>query len=319
MKHSSVPIIDVTALRRGTRREQAGVVLDIGAAARDIGFFTIVGHGVSPALRESAFDAARRFFDLPAADKERLATDGARHGCGYSRLGAERLDPALPGDFKETFHIGHEPPAGHAPGVVTPHVGGPNRWPEIGEFRASALAYLAELDTLAALVQRAFALDLGMPPHFFAAQTDRPLTTLRMLRYPPNPEEYDGMLYGAGAHQDWGIFTLLAQDDLGGLEVQRRDGEWIAVDPVPDAFICNVGDCLMRWSNDRYMSRPHRVVNRAGRPRYSLAFFADPNPETLIACLPTCVDEDEPAKYPPISFADYQRERSKSGVAALTV
>jgi isopenicillin N synthase-like dioxygenase len=102
---------------------------------------------------------------------------------------------------------------------------------------------------------------------------------------------------------------LLAQDDVGGLEIQRRDGTWTRVEPVSNALVCSIGDCLMRWSNDRYAARPHRLVNRSDRPRYSIGFVADPNPETLIACLPTCADEDDPARYAPISYAAFQQER----------
>jgi isopenicillin N synthase-like dioxygenase len=114
---------------------------------------------------------------------------------------------------------------------------------------------------------------------------------------------------GDAARGDWGLFTLLAQDDGGGLEVQRRDGQWVGIDPVPDAFVCGVGNCLMRWSNDRYVSRPYRVVNRGARAQHAIAFSSDPNPDTVIACLPTCLDEDESEKYPPIAYADYARER----------
>jgi isopenicillin N synthase-like dioxygenase len=129
------------------------------------------------------------------------------------------------------------------------------------------------------------------------------------LRYPPHPGTFDGTLYGAAPHTDYGILTLLAQDDTGGLEVRARDGTWIPVDPTPGTLICNIGDALMRWSNDVYVSTPHRVVNASGRARQSIAFFADPNPDALIACFPSCASEAAPAKYPPIDYASYQRER----------
>jgi isopenicillin N synthase-like dioxygenase len=306
---TGIPVCDVGALRGGSVREQAGAVLDIGAAARDIGFFMVVNHGVPDDLTARTFAAAREFFDLPAAYKERVSMDSTPFYRGYSRIGAERLDPAFPGDFKESFNVGREL-APDDPDLLAgkPFVA-PNRWPELTGFRATASAYFDAMTKLSRVLQRAFALDLGVSHDYFFRVCDRPLTTLRMLRYPPAPGEFDGTRFGAGAHSDWGIFTLLAQDEVGGLEVQRRDGCWVEVEPVPGAIVCNVGDALMRWSNDRYVSRPHRVINRAERARYSLAFFADPNPDTVIACLPTCRDEDTPAKYAPISYAAYQLER----------
>jgi isopenicillin N synthase-like dioxygenase len=114
---------------------------------------------------------------------------------------------------------------------------------------------------------------------------------------------------GAGAHTDYGSVTLLLTDDAGGLEVRRRDGVWIQAPPIPNTFVCNIGDCLMRWSNDIYVSTPHRVVSPPGRDRYSVAFFLDPNPDALIECLPGCSSAERPAKYPPILAADYLRQR----------
>jgi isopenicillin N synthase-like dioxygenase len=132
---------------------------------------------------------------------------------------------------------------------------------------------------------------------------------LRVLHYPPHPGAFDGNLYGAGPHTDYGGLTLLAQDANGGLEVRRRDGEWIAVDPTPATFVCNIGDALMRWTNDIYVSNAHRVVNRSGRARYSAAFFCEPNPDAVIACIPGCSDPGHPAKYAPVAFADYLRSK----------
>ncbi len=306
MKQTGIPTFDITALHSGSMREQARVVLDIGAAARDVGYFAIVNHGVATRLREDAFAAARQFFAQPSAEKERVSMENAPYGRGYSRLGAERLVPGLPGDFKEAFTTGRDIDAA------------PNQWPSLAGFREATQTYYNAMNSLALQIGRAFALDLGMPPHFFAAYCDQSQTSLRLLRYPPQPADVDRTLFGAGAHSDWGIFTLLAQDGGGGLEIARHDGQWAAVEPVPDSFICNVGDCLMRWSNDRYVSRPHRVVNRSSAPRYALAFYADPEPETVIACLPTCYDADYTSKYAPISYAEYAQERYKAAAVGAS-
>jgi isopenicillin N synthase-like dioxygenase len=164
-------------------------------------------------------------------------------------------------------------------------------------------------------LQRAIAIDLGVDEQFFAPTFTDAIGIMRLLHYPPHPGTFDGSTYGAGAHTDYGNVTLLAQDDTGGLEVQGRDGTWIAVPPQPGTFVCNIGDCLMRWTNDVYVSNAHRVVNRSGRERYSIAYFGDPNQDAVISCLPTVLAPDEQPKYPPITYADYLRSRYEATYA----
>ncbi len=179
----------------------------------------------------------------------------------------------------------------------------------------------AAAETLSGLLldlMRPLAIDLGMEPDFFATNHDRALWRLRLLRYPPHPGRFDGSLYGVAPHTDWGSVTLLAQDDVGGLDVRKRDGTWISVAPTPGAFVCNIGDSLMRWSNGAYVSTPHRVVNQSTRDRYSIAFFGSPNPDALIEALPSCVSADAPPAYPPIVYEDYLRERHAAVYPAAT-
>jgi isopenicillin N synthase-like dioxygenase len=158
-------------------------------------------------------------------------------------------------------------------------------------------------------LHRPVAIDLGVDERFFAPAFERAITIQRLLYYPPHPGAFDGTLHGAAPHTDYGNLTLLAQDDAGGLELQMRDGTWIDVAPTPGAFVCNIGDCLMRWSNDVYVSNRHRVVNRSGRGRYSVAFFGDPAADALVACLPSCTDDAHPPKYEPILYGTYLQRR----------
>jgi isopenicillin N synthase-like dioxygenase len=158
-------------------------------------------------------------------------------------------------------------------------------------------------------LHRAIAIDLGIEEHYFDRYFTHAVGILRLLHYPPHPGSFDGNVYGAGAHTDYGNLTLLAQDETGGLEVRTRDGDWVVAPPTPGTLVCNIGDCLMRWTNDRYVSNPHRVVNRSGRERYSVAFFGDPNADALVACLPSVLAPGELPKYPPITYAEYLRSR----------
>ncbi len=305
----SVPVIDVAPLRSGSPAGVATVAAAIGAAARDIGFFAIRNHGVDAALREAMFAAAARFFALPVEEKCRVAIENTPDYVGYARLAAERLDPARPGDHKESFNMTRERPADDPELLARKPFVARNQWPQLADFREPMLAYFAAVQALALELHRAIAVDLAVDPAAFVANFARPLTALRVLHYPPHPGVFDGGQYGAGPHTDYGSLTLLAQDDAGGLEVRRRDGVWVAVDPVPDTFVCNIGDALMRWTNDVYVSNPHRVVNRSGRERYSAAFFCEPNGDAPIAAIPSCTSAANPPKYAPIAFADLLRSR----------
>jgi len=310
-----VPLIDLGPLRAGSAGGVAAVAREIGVAARDIGFFAVANHGVEDDVVERLFAAAQTFFALPVAVKDETPIERSPHYLGYARMALEKLDPQRPGDAKESFNIGRER-AADDPQVLagTPFVG-LNQWPRLDGFRSALLTYFDALATLGALLHRAVAVDLGLEPNFFEASYDRSLSALRVLHYPPHPHAFDGRLYGAGPHTDYGGLTLLAQDDAGGLEVRRRDGEWIAVEPVAGTFVCNIGDAMMHWTNDIYSSNAHRVVNRSGRERYSAAFFCEPNPDAVIACIPGCAGAAG-AKYPPVAFADYLRSRLEPTYAA---
>jgi isopenicillin N synthase-like dioxygenase len=174
--------------------------------------------------------------------------------------------------------------------------------------------YRDEIRTLSARVHRLFALDLGLKRDFFDPFFSNPMATLRLLHYPSVPR-IEQKEPGAGAHTDYGNITLLAQDSVGGLEVRWRDGRWISAPPISNTFICNIGDCLMRWSNDTYVSNPHRVVSPVERERYSIAYFSDPDPEADIRCLPGCSSATNPPHYAPISAADYLRQRFEATYA----
>jgi isopenicillin N synthase-like dioxygenase len=162
---------------------------------------------------------------------------------------------------------------------------------------------------MGARLHRAIAVDLGLDPAFFDEKIDRPMSTLRLLHYPPQPPKTDDGQMGAGAHTDYGNLTLLMTDAVGGLEVKTRDGRWLPAPVIPGAFVVNIGDCLMRWTNDVYVSDPHRVVSPAGQERYSVAFFLDPNPEAVVEAIPSCVTAGEAPKYPAVTAAGHLREK----------
>ncbi|MHA7772925.1 isopenicillin N synthase family dioxygenase [Roseibium sp. M-1] len=304
----NLPVIDLSALSSG-KNGLDRVAEELGCAAREVGFFYVTGHGIDPGLIDRTFAASHALFALPLDDKMALTKDFFKTNRGYVPMEGEALDPAKPSDLKEAFNIGWN----LAPDDPRILAGEPfravNQWPEIPGWKETLLTYFDAVWSLGRQMHRAIALDLGSDPDFFEDKLDAPLATLRLLHYPPQPARVREGQLGAGTHTDYGNLTLLLPDQVGGLEVRRRDGAWLKAPTLEGAFICNIGDCLMRWSNDTYVSTPHRVVNDSGMERYSIAFFLDPNPDAEIACLPGCQSAGRSAKYPPISGAEYLRSR----------
>ncbi|GAB6968628.1 oxidoreductase [Komagataeibacter kakiaceti JCM 25156] len=294
MSHD-IPVIDITRLREGNHADHKEIAAALGRACRETGFFYITGHGVDPSLLRNVFDASRALFALPDAEKERIARSRVGNNRGYVGLGVERLDTAALPDRKEAFNIGREAAGEPA-----------NAWPDIPGWRDLMLGYFAACQTVGAALHRAFALDLGVAEDFFADKFRHPMATLRLLRYgAAEPHAHDDAP-GAGAHTDYGNVTILAVDGVAGLQVRPRGGDWIDAPMIPGAFVCNIGDCLMRWSNDVYVSTPHRVLQPASE-RYSVAFFLDPDADAIVA--PITTNPGDTPHYPPITGADYLRER----------
>jgi isopenicillin N synthase-like dioxygenase len=305
---TDIPVIDLTPLRLGGADGLRDVAGALGEACRGVGFFAVTGHGIDPAVTGKVFAAARDFFGRPAAEKTALSITRSPHNRGYVGIGTETLDETKPTDLKEAFNIGLDLPADHPEVVAGKPFRGVNLWPEIPGWRETMLAYFDAAWRLGRLLHRGFAVDLGLDPEHFDSRLDAPMAILRLLHYPPRPGTVASGQMGAGTHTDYGNVTILATDGVAGLQVRRRDGVWLDAPPVPGGFLCNIGDCLMRWTNDVYVSTPHRV-QPPERERYSVAFFLDPNPDALVEALPGCVTADRPARYPPVLGADYLRSR----------
>ena len=315
MSNDWLPIVDLTPLYDEGEDGLHRVARDIGRACRDIGFFYVSHARVPKTLRAAVFASSQGFFAGSAAMKAQVSIRHSAHNRGYVGLSVEALDPSRGADSKEAFNVGLELAPDDLEILAGRPFRGSNLWPPLPAFRETLLAYYDALLVLGRDLHRAIAVDLGLPPGYFADKLRRPLATLRLLHYPASSAAQPGQL-GAGEHTDYGNLTLLATDDVGGLEVRMRNGEWHSAPVIPDAFICNIGDCLMRWTNDTYVSTPHRVVSQAARARYSVAFFLDADPDVEVACLPTCATESNPARYPPVTVATYLRGRLDATYAA---
>ncbi len=304
----SIPLIDIGPLTHRDAAARLAVAQAIGHACRETGFFAITGHGVPAACTAEVFAAAHAVFALPAQDKRALAIARHGHNRGHVGLGVEALDEAAAPDLKEAYNLIWTDEAKRPPNI----------WPPIDGWRPQAQAYFDAVLAVGRRLHRAFALDLGLAEDFFDDTLDRPQATLRLLHYPAHFEAgAPAGRAGAGAHTDYGNVTLLATDGVAGLQVQRRGGGWTDVPALPGAFVCNIGDCLMRWSNDVYVSTPHRVLPPA-RERYSVAFFLDPNPDALVSAIPGCVPAGEAPRHAPVTAGDYLRQRLAATYGAIT-
>lgn len=289
--------------RYATGTDPDGFVADLGHACRETGFFLLTGHGIAPALIDRVFSRADAFFALPEAQKRPLDIRRNAHNRGWASQGSEALD-AQSGqmDRKEAFNVGLDLAPDDPRVLAGEAFRGVNIWPDLPGFRDAMLEYYDAAQALGVALHGALAADLNLPEGYFAPHFSAPMATLRVLRYPAPDPENPGI--GAGAHSDYGSVTLLMTDGVAGLQVRPRGGDWTDVPHVPGAFVVNIGDCLMRWSNDLYVSTPHRVLPPA-RVRRSIAFFLDPNPDSVIAALPGTGTP----KYPAITGADYLRSR----------
>lgn len=298
----SLPIIDISGLQSPDLSERKRVADALGAASREIGFFYATGHGIAPELIDRVFTESRRFFAQPGAFKQALSIKRSDNDVGYIALDDEQLDPASPADHKEAFNIGLELAEDHPAMLGRRLFRGPNFWPGLAGWRETMLDYYTRCWRAGVLIHRGFCLDLGIEEDFFEDKLDEPIGILRLLHYPPSEPTTDGRL-GAGAHCDYGNITLLATDGVEGLQVQPRGRDWLDAPTIEGALICNIGDCLMRWTGDLYVSTPHRVV-RPRDHRYSVAFFLDPNPDAPVETLPGMA-----AKYPPTTGGAYLKAK----------
>ncbi len=277
MKDRQIPIIDLNGLVSGTK-ERHEAAAKIGRACRDVGFFYIVGHGVEEDLQGRLEAVSRRFFAQELTAKLEIGmAKGGRAWRGYFPVGGE-LTSGKP-DLKEGIYFGAELAEGHPLVKAATPLHGPNLFPSgLPEFKKIVLDYMAALTGVGHALMAGISLSLGLDESYFADRyTADPLTLFRIFNYPPaSPGAGEASPFGVGEHTDYGLLTILRQDLSGGLQIKIKS-DWIDAPPVPNAFVCNIGDMLDRLTGGLYLSTPHRVQNRAGHDRLSFPFFFDPN------------------------------------------
>ena len=313
---TEIPVLDVSAIHSGDLQEKRALAQRFAEVYGTTGFGYIDNHGVPADLIDAIFAASKEFHDAPPATK--MAVELNRNHRGYIPINTSTDVNSKLADVKkpnqsESFMVMREDAPDAAEVVAGDYLAGPNQWPELSNFREPVEAYQSALTDLALGLVEIVALALDADPQHLRAQFSPPTTWLRLLYYPPAPPIDDPELYGSAPHTDFGFLTILAQDEIGGLQVQTPAGNWIDAPRIPGTFVVNVGDMLHRWSNGRLKSTPHRVINRSGMPRYSCPFFFDPNVSTDIEPLPSTITAQTPSQFAPINFGEFLRSELEAG------
>jgi isopenicillin N synthase-like dioxygenase len=307
LEREEIPVIDMAPFLHGDAAARREVAAKIGAAARGIGFFYIVNHGVPDALVGRVYAEARRFFDLPASVKAEIAIEKSACHRGWFMVGGENLDPAKQrsgGDLKEGVKIGRDLAPEHPLVQAGTPLHGPNQWPAgLPGWRETMQDYFDAMEGLGREMLHAFSLALDLDEAYFDNWLTAPMTTLGPLHYPPQTGHITEAQLGAGAHTDYGCLTMLAQDEVGGLQVRSAAKRWIDAPPIAGSFVVNIGDMMERWTNGVFTSTLHRVINVSGRERYSLPYFFDPDFSAPVVCLESC--KGEGAKFAPTTAGQH--------------
>lgn len=308
----SIPVIDLHYAFHPNANQLDDIVRSIRTAAMSSGFFYVKNHSIDLALVQRQFELAKELFDLPQSVKKKYDQNNSPSHRGFEEIAAQKLDFTAKADIKEGFYCGKNYAPDH-PFVVAKYQNyGLNQWPhtEVPETEAFCQAYIDAMMGLSERIMQLLALSLNLPEHYFDECCINPMVTLRMLRYPAHPKDAAADTFGAGAHTDWGSITILAQDDLGGLEVCMPDGVWVSAPPIADTFVVNLGDLIPRWTNGLYKSNPHRVRNlySNGKSRYSIPFFYGPSYFTQIDVLPGTIQQGERSSYTSCTAGEHMEE-----------
>jgi isopenicillin N synthase-like dioxygenase len=300
---SEIPVVDL-GLLSGSDDDRRRLGRELRDACEAVGFFYVANHGVPKEAVDCIFEQCRRFFDIPMEERRSLAITRSPVYRGYLAMGERGANTNRPADILEALNLGLDlgPDDPNVKAGTPLH--GPNQWPpNLPGFREAVTAYQQTMSGLTNKILRATALALDVPFAQLDPLFSKPLTQMRLLHYPPQPPEIDSMM-GARPHQDTSFLTILLQDDVGGLEVQARNGEWLAAPPRPDMFVVNVGEFLEALTSGCFWPAFHRVVNRTRARRYSVPFFVSPNFATVLAPLPQFATRPGARAFQPIHIGN---------------
>ncbi len=309
-----IPVLDIASYLDGRSGALDAAAAELRFALEHMGFFYLVEHGVQQDLLDRIFSETRRFHALPLDEKLKIRLNRSNNGYMPLRGHAQR-HTALNKDPKpnenESFFAKRERDPTDPEVIARRDLRDPNQWPEnLPGFKETVLEYQDVMRRLVHRLLPVYARAFDLPADYFTPFFHMGgEITVRMIHYPPATAEHVAdEVFGTAAHTDRNLLTILAQGDTPGLQIMLPDGTWIPAPLLPGAFVVNSGDTLRRWSNDRFLSTPHRVLNVSGRDRYSVPFFVSPEYDTVIECLPSCRSPGNPAKYPPVTMEEFTIE-----------
>lgn len=301
MSVETIPAVDFSQYLFGSHAERAAVSRQIHDACRQYGFFYLDHHGISDDLIRSSFEAAREFFALPEQARLACKASTGRQNRGYQPMFDTQREGEAP-DVKESFDMGFPLSDDELARLSELPFYSRNAWPLDPAFRYRVESLYFAMLGCGQQVLRAMAESLALDTNFFVARCRQPFSNMRLVHYPPQPPSADEGI-GARSHTDKGLITLLLNDCNGGLHVQSAHGDWIDAPPRPGALIINVGDLLTRWTNGRFRSAVHRVVNVSGNERYSIPFFHHLNYFADVD--PADIPGGGDTQYPPITAGEF--------------
>ena len=302
-----IPLIDVSDYLAGKPGAAEKVAAELCYAFEKVGFYYLAGHGVPQSLIDAQYAEAARFHAMPMDEKLKVKVD--EHTIGYMPI-QDKAPPNAAAQGKkpsqnEAFFLRRERDASDPDVVSGRRFHAMNKWPsDLPGFREQTLKYMSTLEQLCMKLVRLYALALDLPEDYLDKDFVTPHMILRQSRY-PQIDSADESVASLVPHTDSGFMTLLPPNKVEGLSIQLPNGQWFDAPGVEGAFVVNGGDILHRWTNERFLSTPHRVLNRSGGERYAIPFFFDPHPDTMIECLPGCSAADNPPRHAPMLFDDY--------------
>jgi isopenicillin N synthase-like dioxygenase len=318
MTMTSIPVIDLAPYLEGSSEARRKVTDRVNRACEEIGFFLIKGHGVPQDMIDRTYNKAAEFFSLPLGDKLPIKTPSPEIARGYTPFKGETLSAGLgnaaPPDLKEMIDMGPvDVPGGeYYEQPEAKNFFHPNLWPAKPDgFEAAMTTYYRRMNRLANDLMGVFAHALNLPEDFFFDKLDKNMSALRIICYPEQRAPPEPGQLRSGAHTDYGTLTILMSDKAaGGLQAQHRDGYWVDVTTEPGTYVVNIGDIMQIWTNDRWISTMHRVVNPPAKladtsRRHSVVYFHQPNYDALIDMLPSCHGPTRPKKYEPMTYKDH--------------
>ncbi len=306
---TNIPSVDLADFLSEDPKRKAKFVNEIGTAYEDIGFVALKNHFLDEDLVASLYQEVKAFFDLPEVTKKKYEREDIGGQRGYVSFGKEHAKGQKKGDLKEFWHFGQEPDEN---ANLTEEYPDNIKVKELEDFNQVGMKAYKMLEKTGIYVLRALALHIGIKETYFDHWASNGNSILRPIHYPPITEEPQGAVR-AGAHGDINLITLLMGASTGGLQVQRKDGEWIDAIPNEDELVINVGDMLERHTNNKLRSTIHRVINPPkeewDKPRYSIPFFMHPRSEMKLDCLEECISEEQPKQYEDITAGDFLHQR----------